>query len=136
MPRNNLMLTSSFTGWSNYMMDFGKMLQDQKVDVTVLTSPASIAWLFNIRGGDVTHSPLPLSFAVLRADGKARLFFDPAKISDGLIAHLGDRRKLLILDTCEHLVEAIALARLVLPPDVHVQAPPNLADPAHLATED
>ena len=22
------MLTSSFTGWSNYMMDFGKMLQD------------------------------------------------------------------------------------------------------------
>ncbi len=28
MPRNNLMLTSSFTGWSNYMMDFGKMLAD------------------------------------------------------------------------------------------------------------
>ena len=22
------MLTSSFTGWSNYMMDFGQMLQD------------------------------------------------------------------------------------------------------------
>lgn len=28
MPRHNMMLTSSFTGWSNYMMDFGKMLQD------------------------------------------------------------------------------------------------------------
>jgi len=28
LPRKNLMLTSSFTGWSNYMMDFGKMLQD------------------------------------------------------------------------------------------------------------
>ncbi len=27
-PRLNAMLTSSFTGWSNYMMDFGKMLQD------------------------------------------------------------------------------------------------------------
>ncbi|SNZ19294.1 selenium-binding protein SBP56-related protein [Cohaesibacter gelatinilyticus] len=26
--RKNVMLTSSFTGWSNYMMDFGKMLQD------------------------------------------------------------------------------------------------------------
>lgn len=25
---SNVMLTSSFTGWSNYMMDFGKMLQD------------------------------------------------------------------------------------------------------------
>ena len=27
-PRRNVMLTSSFTGWSNYMMDFGQMLQD------------------------------------------------------------------------------------------------------------
>ncbi|MGL4176707.1 MAG: 7,8-didemethyl-8-hydroxy-5-deazariboflavin synthase CofG, partial [Dermatophilaceae bacterium] len=32
----------------------------------------------------------------------------------------------------EHL-RAVALARLVLPPEVHVQAPPNLADAAHLA---
>ena len=30
LPRRNLMLTSSFTGWSNYMMDFGKMLNDQE----------------------------------------------------------------------------------------------------------
>ncbi len=28
-PRKNVMLTSSFTGWNNYMMDFGKLLQDQ-----------------------------------------------------------------------------------------------------------
>jgi len=27
-PRKNVMLSSSFTGWSNYMMDFGKMLKD------------------------------------------------------------------------------------------------------------
>lgn len=29
LPRKNAMLTSSFTGWSNYMMDFGQMLQDE-----------------------------------------------------------------------------------------------------------
>lgn len=28
--RKNVMLSSSFTGWSNYMMDFGKMLQDKE----------------------------------------------------------------------------------------------------------
>lgn len=28
LPRLNAMFTSSFTGWSNYMMDFGKMLKD------------------------------------------------------------------------------------------------------------
>src|SRR5687768_3313936 len=30
LPRKNVMLTSSFTGWSNYMMDFGKMLKDKE----------------------------------------------------------------------------------------------------------
>ncbi len=28
LPRRNVLITSSFTGWSNYMMDFGKMLKD------------------------------------------------------------------------------------------------------------
>jgi selenium-binding protein 1 len=28
LPRRNLMLTSSFTGWSNYMMDLGKLIKD------------------------------------------------------------------------------------------------------------
>jgi selenium-binding protein 1 len=27
-PRHNALITSSFTGWNNYMMDFGKMLND------------------------------------------------------------------------------------------------------------
>ena len=30
LPRRNVMLTSSFTGWANYMMDFGQMLQDEE----------------------------------------------------------------------------------------------------------
>ncbi len=28
LPRRNLLVTTSFTGWSNYMMDFGQMLAD------------------------------------------------------------------------------------------------------------
>jgi selenium-binding protein 1 len=28
LPRKNLLVTSSFTGWNNYMMDFGKLLTD------------------------------------------------------------------------------------------------------------
>ena len=29
-PAKNVLLTSSFAGWNNYMMDFGKMLQDKE----------------------------------------------------------------------------------------------------------
>lgn len=28
LPRRNILVSSSFTGWNNYMMDFGKMLSD------------------------------------------------------------------------------------------------------------
>lgn len=68
-----------------------KIIARSPADATVLTMPDSIAWLLNIRGGDVTHSPLPLSFAVLYADGRAELFLDPGKITSGLAAHLGNQ---------------------------------------------
>jgi Xaa-Pro aminopeptidase len=68
----------------------GKALTSQKADAAVLTSPASIAWLFNIRGGDVIRSPLPLSQAILNADGTAALFLEPGKVTDDLPAWLGN----------------------------------------------
>jgi Xaa-Pro aminopeptidase len=56
----------------------------------VLTMPESIAWLLNIRGGDVPHTPLPLSFAVVKADGAVTLFIDRRKLMPGLDRHLGN----------------------------------------------
>ncbi|MGH7092002.1 MAG: aminopeptidase P family N-terminal domain-containing protein, partial [Stellaceae bacterium] len=50
------------------------------VAASVLTMPESIAWLLNIRGGDVPHTPLPLSFAILRDDGGVSLFIDRRKL--------------------------------------------------------
>ena len=69
----------------------GKDLADAGADAAVITAPASIAWLFNVRGGDVIRSPLPLGQAVLDADGTARLFLDPAKITSDLPAWLGNQ---------------------------------------------
>ncbi len=58
-------------------------------DAAVLTSVDSIAWLLNIRGGDVPHTPLPLSFAVLHRDASVDLFIDARKLTPGLDAYLG-----------------------------------------------
>src|SRR3712207_5227076 len=52
----------------------------------VLTAPSSFAWLFNVRGGAVIRTPLPLGQAVVRSDGTARLFLDPAKVTEDLRA--------------------------------------------------
>jgi Xaa-Pro aminopeptidase len=56
----------------------------------VLTAPAALAWLFNIRGGDVTRTPLPLGSALLRQDGTATLFVKPGKVTPDLRAFLGN----------------------------------------------
>jgi Xaa-Pro aminopeptidase len=64
-------------------------LDRNRVDAAVLTAPDSIAWLLNIRGGDVTHTPLPLSFALLHRDATVDLFIDARKLGPGLREHLG-----------------------------------------------
>jgi len=59
-------------------------------DAAVLADSHSLAWLFNIRGGDLAHTPLALGFALLRADASAALFMAPEKLSAETRAHLGN----------------------------------------------
>ncbi|MFO1186314.1 MAG: aminopeptidase P family protein [Alphaproteobacteria bacterium] len=66
-------------------------LKEAGADAAVITSPSSIAWLLNIRGGDVAHTPLPLSRAILGANGAVELFMDAVKVTPDLPAHLGNR---------------------------------------------
>ncbi|MBO6758561.1 MAG: aminopeptidase P family protein [Roseibium sp.] len=67
-----------------------KAIADKKADACVLTQPDSIAWLFNIRGSDVSHTPLPLSFATVPAKGRPILFIDGRKLSNSVRDSLSD----------------------------------------------
>ena len=49
------------------------VLRKDEADAVVLTLPDSLAWLFNIRGADVAHNPVALSFAIVPASGKSPL---------------------------------------------------------------
>jgi Xaa-Pro aminopeptidase len=68
----------------------GDAIRDAGAAAAVLTAPSSIAWLFNVRGGDVIRTPLPLAQAVVKADGSASLFLDPRKVTNELPGWLGD----------------------------------------------
>lgn len=65
-------------------------LTSNGADAAVLTMPDSIAWLLNVRGGDVARTPLALSFAILYADARVDWFIDRRKLVAGLQAHLGE----------------------------------------------
>ena len=65
-----------------------KELKAEAQDAVVLTLPDSIAWLFNIRGSDVAHNPVPLAFAIVPAQGKPELFISRQKLDAAAKAHL------------------------------------------------
>ncbi|MEX0345396.1 MAG: aminopeptidase P family protein [Rhizobiaceae bacterium] len=62
------------------LAEMAEALRDAGLSHTVLTDPSSIAWSFNIRGSDVPHTPLVLSFAIIAADGNHQLFIDKRKL--------------------------------------------------------
>ena len=55
------------------------LLKDENVDAVLLTMLDSIAWLFNIRGGDIRHTPVALAFAIVPASGRPTLYIDGAR---------------------------------------------------------
>lgn len=61
--------------------EIAEKLTSDGLDVAVIPAPDSIAWVFNLRGGDVPFAPLPLAFALLRSDETAELFVDPRKLT-------------------------------------------------------
>ena len=71
------------------------VLENEGADSVVLTDPSSIAWTFNIRGSDVSHTPLPLSFAVLHRAARPQLFIDPDKLDSETTAYLSGLAELL-----------------------------------------
>ena len=70
--------------------DIAQALRAGKQDAAIVTDPASIAWLFNVRGGDVPFTPFALGFAVLHSDARAELFMAPARLSAETRAWLGN----------------------------------------------
>ena len=65
-------------------------LHQEGADAAVLAALDSIAWTFNVRGQDVTHTPVALAFSVVNADGTADLFVEGQKVGDDVRAHLGN----------------------------------------------
>ncbi|MBT3399040.1 MAG: aminopeptidase P family protein [Rhodospirillaceae bacterium] len=95
----------------------GEALAQEELDAAVLTQPDSIAWLLNVRGGDVAHTPLALSFAILDADGTVDWFVAPEKRSDALIAHLGSEVEMRDPEAFAGALDGLKDRRVLVAPD-------------------
>src|ERR1700761_5596471 len=65
-----------------------KELEKLGADALVLSDSHAVAWTFNIRGADVAHTPLPLSYALVPKQGRPTIFIDHRKLTNSTRDHL------------------------------------------------
>ena len=70
--------------------EIATLLRQAKQDAAVISDPASVAWLLNIRGSDIPFTPFALGFALAHSDGGTELFMDPGKLPKSTRAWLGN----------------------------------------------
>ena len=61
-------------------------ISKSKADVFVMTALDDIAWLFNIRGSDVTYNPVVIAYAIIN-NLSASIYISPEKLNDELISY-------------------------------------------------
>ena len=88
--------------------ELAKIIKSKNADCCVLTDPSSIAWALNIRGSDIPHTPLALSFVILHADLRPQLFIDKGKLDIETHAYLTQLVDLHAPDEFERAIAEIA----------------------------
>lgn len=92
--------------------DIARVLKDAGQDAAVITLPDSLAWLLNMRGGDVSHVPIAHGFVILHSDASADLFMAAEKLTK-LKDHLGpDIRVHAQNSFAEHLASLTGVVRV------------------------
>lgn len=71
--------------------DIAGDVKKEKAAAFIVTKPDSIAWLLNIRGTDVPHVPVALSYAVVHENGEVDWFIPRAKVPGEVLQHIGNQ---------------------------------------------
>ena len=102
--------------------EMAEWLGEQNADAAVLAALDSIAWTFNVRGADVSRTPVALAFALVQADGTADLFVAGEKVGDDVRQHLGNGVRLHERDAFEPHLKSLAGKTIVVDPQLSVAA--------------
>ena len=97
-------------------------LSERGYDAAVISALDSVAWLLNLRGADVSRTPVALSFVLAHADGTAELFIEEAKVTPELRAHLGNAVTVRPREAFVPQLQTLAGKQVAVDPERTVQA--------------
>ena len=97
-------------------------LVKQGADAAVLAALDSIAWTFNVRGKDVSRTPVALAYALVHADGTADLYVAGEKLDADVRKHLGNGVRIHERADFEMALQDLKDQRVVVDPERSVAA--------------
>lgn len=74
---------------SDKLADLRQQMAEAGAGALLVTMLDEVAWLFNLRGGDVSYNPVFLSYGVVTPDS-ATLYVDSRKVTPEVAAHLSE----------------------------------------------
>lgn len=97
-------------------------LEREDCDTVVIAALDSVAWTLNIRGGDVAHTPVALSYLTVHRDGTADWFIAPGKVPGEVAAALGNAVRIRPRETFGKGLAELAGRTVALDPERNVAA--------------
>ncbi len=97
-------------------------LTKHNYDSTIISALDSVAWMLNIRGQDVSNTPVALSFVIAHSDGTADIFVAPEKVDEAVAKHLGNAVRIRTPHEFMPALNAMAGKRVAVDPDRAVAA--------------
>ena len=86
-------LDTFFSGktYEEKLQEIRNVMKKENVDYHIITSLEDQAWLYNLRGNDVTHTPVFLAYTVIAFD-HVTLYVDPTKIDYAIDKYLAENQ--------------------------------------------
>ncbi|MCB2011131.1 MAG: aminopeptidase P family protein [Geminicoccaceae bacterium] len=92
----------------------GEAIARLGAEAMLVTTADHIAWLLNVRGGDIPYNPLCLSHLLLERDGGCRWFVDPHKT--GALGPLDNAVEILPPEALETAIADLSGRRVLIDP--------------------
>ena len=102
--------------------DIADWLKEESLDAVVISALDSVAWTLNIRGSDVDHTPVALSYLMVQSDGTADWFIAPEKVTDEVSTALGNAVRIQSRDEFSAAFAQLAGKRVAVDPERSVYA--------------
>lgn len=91
----------------------GEALKAEKLDLALVSDPHASAWLFNMRGADIAHTPIPLTWAVVPREGRPVLFVAAFQVSEAVRAALSEVADIMPREALEGTLAQLAPGKSV-----------------------